>query len=94
MSRVARHIASLAALGALIAATAADGRAQTEAATATDTHAQSVQGLPREGRGGDVKPNTRVGRPSVGKEEYIRYCVGCHGDRGDGMGDNTQCIDF
>jgi mono/diheme cytochrome c family protein len=55
--------------------------------------AQAVHALPPEGRGGDVKPNTRVGRASVGKEEYKRYCAGCHGDRGDGMGENTQWID-
>ncbi len=59
MSRAARQTAAIAVLGAVaILLAAADGSAQ------------SVHGLPREGRGSDIKPNTRVGRPAVGKEEY------------------------
>jgi mono/diheme cytochrome c family protein len=81
MSRVARHIASLAALGILILISATGARAQT------------IHGLPQIGRGADTKPNTRVGRANAGKPEYTRYCAGCHGDRGDGMGENTQWID-
>ena len=82
MSRVVHQAAALAAVGFIACLLAvADGRAQ------------SVHGLPREGRGRDTKLNTRVGRPSVGKEEYTRYCAGCHGDRGDGQGENTQWID-
>ena len=81
MSRVARHIASIAALGFLFLIPAAGA------------HAQTIHGIPQIGRGSDVKPNTRVGRAAAGKPEYTRYCAGCHGDRGDGMGENTQWID-
>ena len=31
--------------------------------------------------------------PSAGKKEYRRYCVGCHGQDGDGLGENAQWID-
>jgi cytochrome c553 len=81
MSRVARHIASIAALGILVLIPGASARAQT------------IHGLPEIGRGRDTKPNTRVGRADAGKPEYTRYCAGCHGDRGDGMGENTPWID-
>ena len=33
------------------------------------------------------------GQASAGKKEYRRYCVGCHGQDGDGMGENAQWID-
>ncbi|HLB08945.1 MAG TPA: hypothetical protein VK617_05400, partial [Gemmatimonadaceae bacterium] len=82
MSRVARQIAAIVAIGVVASLL-----------SAADGFAQSVHGLPMEGRGGDTKPNTRVGRPAVGKEEYTRYCAGCHGDRGDGQGENAQWID-
>ena len=60
---------------------------------AAGARAQAMHGLPREGRGRTSRPNTRVGRPAVGKEEYKRYCVGCHGDRGDGRARTRQWID-
>jgi cytochrome c oxidase cbb3-type subunit 2 len=40
---------------------------------------------------------TRVGKltghPGEGKELYRRYCIGCHGPRGDGTGENAPYID-
>jgi mono/diheme cytochrome c family protein len=44
-------------------------------------HAQSA---PAGGRPGNV---------AAGSREYRRYCVGCHGDVGDGVGENTAWID-
>jgi cytochrome c oxidase cbb3-type subunit 2 len=34
-----------------------------------------------------------VGHADAGKREYRRYCVGCHGQDGDGAGENAQWID-
>lgn len=34
-----------------------------------------------------------TGNPAAGKEDYRRYCVGCHGKDGDGTGENAQWID-
>ncbi len=34
-----------------------------------------------------------TGHASNAKEDYRRYCVGCHGDLGDGQGENAQWID-
>ena len=34
-----------------------------------------------------------TGNADAGKREYRRYCVGCHGPAGDGMGENAQWID-
>lgn len=34
-----------------------------------------------------------TGHAAAGKQEYRRYCVGCHGQEGDGMGENAQWID-
>jgi hypothetical protein len=40
---------------------------------------------------------TRVGNidghAAAGQKEYRRYCVGCHGQDGDGLGENAQWID-
>jgi cytochrome c oxidase cbb3-type subunit 2 len=33
------------------------------------------------------------GHAAAGKKEYRRYCVGCHGPAGDGMGENAQWIE-
>ncbi|MEO8636650.1 MAG: cytochrome c [Gemmatimonadales bacterium] len=33
------------------------------------------------------------GNAAAGKEQYRRYCVGCHGQAGDGNGENAQWID-
>lgn len=82
MSRVARRIASLAGLGIVVSTLAVAG-----------ARAQGNNGLPREGQGQDKKIIKNVGRPDVGKVEYVRYCVGCHGDHGDGQGENTPWID-
>jgi mono/diheme cytochrome c family protein len=32
------------------------------------------------------------GNAAAGKQHYRRYCVGCHGDAGDGQGENAQWI--
>lgn len=34
-----------------------------------------------------------TGDASAGKVPYKRFCAGCHGDDGDGMGENAQWID-
>lgn len=34
-----------------------------------------------------------TGHAKAGKSDYIRYCAGCHGDRGDGMGENASWLD-
>jgi mono/diheme cytochrome c family protein len=34
-----------------------------------------------------------TGHPGEGKELYRRYCIGCHGPRGDGTGENAPYID-
>jgi cytochrome c oxidase cbb3-type subunit 2 len=34
-----------------------------------------------------------TGHSAAGEPLYIRYCAGCHGDEGDGQGENTQWID-
>ncbi len=33
------------------------------------------------------------GSPAAGKQDYRRYCIGCHGPDGDGNGENAQWID-
>jgi mono/diheme cytochrome c family protein len=35
---------------------------------------------------------TLTGHAAGGKPEYRRYCVGCHGQDGDGLGENAQWI--
>jgi mono/diheme cytochrome c family protein len=32
------------------------------------------------------------GNAEVGKQLYRRFCIGCHGDRGDGMGENANYV--
>jgi mono/diheme cytochrome c family protein len=34
-----------------------------------------------------------AGRAASGKHDYVRYCVGCHGDLGDGNGENAPYLD-
>ena len=34
-----------------------------------------------------------AGNAAAGKKEYRRYCVGCHGKAGDGMGENAMWIE-
>jgi len=34
-----------------------------------------------------------TGRAAAAKENYRRFCTGCHGDEGDGEGENAQWID-
>ena len=36
---------------------------------------------------------TLTGHAASGKKEYRKYCVGCHGQDGDGLGENAQWID-
>jgi mono/diheme cytochrome c family protein len=33
-----------------------------------------------------------TGNAEVGKRLYRRFCIGCHGDRGDGMGENANYV--
>jgi mono/diheme cytochrome c family protein len=34
-----------------------------------------------------------IGNVAAGKQDYRRYCVGCHGPDGDGLGENAQWIE-
>lgn len=34
-----------------------------------------------------------TGKAAAGKQQYRRYCIGCHGPAGDGAGENAQWID-
>ena len=36
---------------------------------------------------------SKIGHATAAKMDYRRYCVGCHGDLGDGEGENAQWID-
>lgn len=42
----------------------------------------------QESRIGDL-----TGHAAAGKKQYRRFCVGCHGPGGDGLGENAQWID-
>lgn len=42
----------------------------------------------QESRIGDL-----TGHAAAGKKQYRRFCVGCHGPAGDGLGENAQWID-
>ncbi len=37
--------------------------------------------------------NGMTGRATTGQPMYKRFCIGCHGDLGDGQGENAQWID-
>jgi mono/diheme cytochrome c family protein len=41
----------------------------------------------------ESRVGTLTGHAAGGKPEYRRYCVGCHGQDGDGLGENAQWID-
>jgi len=41
----------------------------------------------------DTHVAKRTGHAAAGKPLYQRYCVGCHGDDGDGLGENAMWID-
>src|SRR5438270_4810144 len=36
---------------------------------------------------------TVTGHAKAGQSDYRRYCAGCHGDQGDGMGENAPWLD-
>ncbi len=40
-----------------------------------------------------TKVGDLVGNAERGKKHYRRYCAGCHGDLGNGLGENAQWID-
>ena len=50
-----------------------------------------------EGRPVQAQTETHVGsltgNTAAGKQDYRRYCVGCHGSDGDGTGENAQWVD-
>lgn len=45
------------------------------------------------GWGGDVRLGGVNGTAERGKPLYRRYCIGCHGPKGDGQGDNAPYLD-
>jgi cytochrome c oxidase cbb3-type subunit I/II len=40
-----------------------------------------------------TKVGNLTGNAAAGKQDYRRFCVGCHGANGDGLGENAQWID-
>jgi mono/diheme cytochrome c family protein len=44
-------------------------------------------------RAQDSKIGNLVGHANKGKEQYQRYCIGCHGVYGDGQGENAPYLD-
>lgn len=72
---------SLVVTTAVIVALCAPARAQV-------THYQQQQWLSIESHIGSL-----AGHAPKAKEDYVRYCVGCHGDLGDGNGENAQWLD-
>ncbi len=57
-------------------------------ATAQQTEYGENQRLNMESHVGD-----RTGHATVGQPIYKRFCIGCHGELGDGMGENAMWID-
>ena len=43
--------------------------------------------------GQEARVGNLTGDASHGKQLYRRYCAGCHGERGDGMGENAPWLD-
>lgn len=41
----------------------------------------------------DTRVDGLRGDPVAGKQDYRRYCAGCHGDAGDGNGENAQWLE-
>jgi cytochrome c oxidase cbb3-type subunit 2 len=58
------------------------------ASGAQNTRAQQEQWMATESHIGNL-----TGHASNAKEDYRRYCVGCHGDLGDGQGENAPWVD-
>ena len=44
-------------------------------------------------RAQEAKVGKLTGHAGTGKQLYARYCVGCHGPRGDGAGENAPYLD-
>jgi cytochrome c oxidase cbb3-type subunit 2 len=57
-------------------------------AVAQQTHADFAARIGTESHVGNV-----TGHAKNAQYDYRRYCVGCHGERGDGMGENFPWID-
>jgi mono/diheme cytochrome c family protein len=57
-------------------------------AVAQQTHADFAARIGMESHVGNV-----TGHAKNAQYDYRRYCVGCHGERGDGMGENFPWID-
>jgi mono/diheme cytochrome c family protein len=55
--------------------------------------AQMAKGPQEESMGTESHIGNRTGHASAGKMDYRRYCAGCHGDLGDGQGENAQWLD-
>src|SRR6266853_875000 len=47
----------------------------------------------RAARAQEAQVGKLTGHPDQGKQLYRRYCIGCHGPRGDGAGENAPYID-
>jgi len=57
------------------------------------SRAQITMGEINERLGTESHVGKMTGHAKEGAENYRRYCVGCHGEMGDGNGENAQWID-
>jgi cytochrome c oxidase cbb3-type subunit 2 len=55
--------------------------------------AQMAKSPQDESLGTESHIGSLTGHASAAKMDYRRYCVGCHGDLGDGQGENAQWLD-
>jgi mono/diheme cytochrome c family protein len=55
--------------------------------------AQMVKSQQGESMGTESHIGNLTGHASAAKMDYRRYCAGCHGDLGDGQGENAQWLD-
>jgi mono/diheme cytochrome c family protein len=62
-------------------------------ALSTVSSAQTSKGQQDESMGTESHIGSLTGHASAAKMDYRRYCVGCHGDQGDGQGENAPWLD-
>jgi len=55
--------------------------------------AQMAKAPQNDTMGTDSHIGSLTGHASAAKMDYRRYCVGCHGEQGDGQGENAQWLD-
>jgi cytochrome c5 len=60
---------------------------------ATAAYAQQTEYLENQRLNMESHVGNMTGHATVGQSSYKRFCIGCHGDLGDGQGENAQWID-